>query len=187
MKPIRRMSAVLLLAGIAIAACNAGAQDDAAGAPSAASLEGTPAGASAPAGPPAAAEGSLDSYEVRIASGPFAGTHTGSGEMSCFAQEGTWGADLTLDRDHGLTMIYLMLAGVPETGGSTEDVNLGLTYGQLDDIGPGAGGTGIGGAIGGGTGRATVERDGDRAVIRIEGTTVHGAPVTAVVRCGQIS
>lgn len=176
MKPIRSTSAVLLLAGIAIAACNAGAQDGTASQAQASAEQKAPSGGDSP-----------DFYEVRIASGTFAGTHTGSGVMSCFAQEGTWGADLTLDREDGLTMVYLMLTGVPETGGSTEEVNLGLTFGQLDDVGPGAGGTGIGGAIGGGTGRATVERDGDRAVIRIEGTTVHGASVTAVVRCGQIS
>lgn len=165
-QPIRRTRALLLLPFLAAAgliACGAGAQD---------------------ASPPDRA--SADSYEVTIGGGPFAGTHRGTGELNCFAQEGAWGADVDEERDRGLSMMYLMLQGVPESGGATEDVNLGLTFGRLDDMSASSGAVGIGAASGGGTGRATAERDGAGAVMRVEGTTADGAAVTVVVRCASV-
>lgn len=165
-QPIRRTRTLLLLpflAATGLIACGAGAQD---------------------APPPDRA--SADFYEVTIGGGPFAGTHRGTGELNCFAQEGTWGVDVEEERDRGLSMMYLMLQGVPESGGATEDVTLGLTFGRLDDMSLTSGTVGIGSASGGGTGRATAERQGEGAVIRVEGTTADGSAVTVVVRCGSV-
>lgn len=178
-KPHRTTSALLvlpLLAAIGFAACEAGAQDPPAPSGSAAAEAG------APAAPSAAEAGSAHSYEVTIASGPFAGTHRGTDELNCMIHDGSWGADFSSERDRGVSALLVSLEGVSETGGSTEDVNLMLTFGRLGD--PSAGGVGVGSAVGG-TARATAERDGAAAVMRVEGKTSYGAAVSAVVRCSS--
>ncbi len=136
---------------------------------------------------PAPNQSSSDAYELNIGSGPFAGTHQDTGDMGCNRTAGMWLAGLDrLERERGVSGFSLMLPGVPATGGSTEEVNLGVTFGQNDDMSGNFGLLGIGGAVGGGAGRATVEREGKGAVIRIEGTTQDGAPISAVVRCRTV-
>lgn len=162
MKPIRRSTSTLLalplLAAVGLVAPDAGAQGPASG----------------------------DSYEVTIGSGPFAGTHRGTGELNCMVQDGSWGADFSEERDRGLSMLNLVIEGVPESGGSSTDVHLGLVFGRLGDPGGSSGGVGIGGVGVGGAARATAERDGPGAVMRVEGTTSYGAKVSAVIRCRSV-
>lgn len=137
---------------------------------------------------PTPEQSATDWLEVSLSKPPFAGTHQVTGDMACFAQDGIWGAGITLDRDRGLTNMLLMLTGVPASGGSTQEVQFALTFGQIDDMSANAaGGIGIGSLAGGGTGTATVEREGGAAVIRVEGTTHYGARVSAVIRCRTVS
>lgn len=179
-----RLAQVLVLAALLpFTACNAGAQDQAASPPAA---DAAPRAVEPDGTAPASDAPSADEYTITIGSEPFAGTHRGGGEMNCFSQDGTWGADLTIERPRGVTNILVMVTGVPAGGGSTEDVNLGLTFGQIDDESANAGSLGIGAASGGGSGRAVVERAGEGTSIRIEGTTHYGAPITAIIRCQRV-
>lgn len=170
----------ILLVATAAAACDGAAQERES-APATAVLE------QASEQPPQAAvlSDTVDSYEIRIAEGPFAGVHRGTRELNCFAQDGMWGADFSIEGGKDLTMMLMHARGVPGNGGSTSDVHLNLIFGEPGDMMPGSGTTGIGSAIGGGAGQATVTRDGKTALIRIEGTTVHKSPITAVLRCGS--
>lgn len=149
------------------------------------------AGVTAPAGEPSqdvsGAEGSSDQIEVTLGEGPFAGTHRATGDMECFAQPGIWGASLTGGGDQAMSEVLLMLQGVPATGGSTQDVNFTITFGDpmqgtIEDSGL----VGIGAVAGGGSGTGTVKREGGGAVIEVEGTTHYGAAISAVVRCATV-
>lgn len=136
---------------------------------------------------PGPKQNSGDAYELNIGSGPFAGTHRDTGDMGCNRTAGMWLAGLSrLERERGVSELSLMLTGVPATGGRTEEANFNVTFGQMHDESGNFGLLGIGGAVGGGAGRATVEREGRGAVIRIEGTTQAGAPISAVVRCRTV-
>ncbi len=137
--------------------------------------------------------GGDDRFEVKITQGkakspvPFEGTHIASGEMSCSSTANDiWAANITVKKPsgNGLTEVLVMLTGVPASGGKTEEVNLGLTFGQLDDENGAV--LGIGAAVGGGTGTGTVQRDGKGAVIKIEGFTHYGAAISAVVECKTV-
>lgn len=191
----RHAQSFALAALLVVTACGAmGAQDQTAVEESSAAIHQRAAGdASLPVqdagtgGDPASPSGSTDEFRVTIGSGPFAGTHQASGEMNCFAQDGIWGADLTTDRDRGVSNVLVMLTGVTAAGGSTEQVELGLTFGQIDDMSANAGSLGIGAATGGGSGRAVVERTGEEAVIRIQGETPYGAAISAEVRCRSVA
>lgn len=174
-------SLVLLLA---LTACGGDEADGAA-------REASPAPAAeqpvAPAQDPSGAEGSSDRLEVAISEGPFAGKHEATGDMDCFAQPGIWGASLTVEGDQAMSEVLLMLQGVPVTGGSTQEVNFTITFGDpMDDMSENAGLVGIGAVAGGGSGTGTVKREGRGAVIEVEGSTHYGAKISAVVRCATV-
>lgn len=194
MKSTRRRSTLLLfplLAIIGVSACESGAQDQpvreasSAGAEAqspvreAGSADRSDVRATSPEQP-----GSEDTYVVTIGSGPFAGTHRGADQITCTAYDETWSAEFDEERERGVSSLSLNLEGVPETGGSTENVSLLVTFGQLGA--PGGGGVGIGGPGIGGTARATVERQGSGAVIRVEGETGYGAAMSVMVRCRSL-
>lgn len=141
----------------------------------------------APSQDPSGTEGSSDRLEVTISKGPFAGTHQAEGDMGCYAQPGIWGAGLTVEGDQRMSEVLLMLQGVPVAGGSTEDVNFTITFGDpMDEMSENSGLTGIGAVAGGGSGTGTVKREGRGAVIEVEGTTHYGAKISAVVRCATV-
>ncbi|MBW3571301.1 MAG: hypothetical protein KY467_09355 [Gemmatimonadetes bacterium] len=179
MKPIRSTSALLvfpLLAAAGLLAFDAGAQDPPG--PDAGSRE-----ASAETRVPAAVPSSGETYVVTVGSGPFAGTYRGTDELNCIIGDETWSADFDEDRDRGVTALLVHLEGVSETGGTTEDAHLSVMFGRPGE--PGFGAVGAGASTGGAL-RATAERDGADAVMRLEGTTSYGAAVTATVRCRSV-
>lgn len=178
MKPIRSTSTRLvlpLLAMIGLTACDSGAQT-----PS--PPGGTSATADVQARPLPAEASSGESYQVTVGSGPFAGTHRGTAELSCMVEDGSWQADFIEERDRGISMLNVLLDGVPESGGTTEDAHVMVTFGRLDEPGDASGAITLGAAVGG-TARATAKREGAYAVMRVEGTTSYGANVSVVVRC----
>lgn len=169
---------------LALTACGG---DEADGTARDASPDLTAEQSAAPARDPSGAEGSTDRLEVTIGEGPFAGTHQATGDMSCSAQPGVWGATLTVEGGQAMSEVLLMLQGVPVTGGSTQEVNFTITFGDpMDDESENAGLVGIGAVAGGGSGTGTVKREGRGAVIEVEGTTYYGAKVSAVVRCATV-
>ncbi len=134
-----------------------------------------------------------DRFEVKITRGsaksevPFEGTHIASGNMYCSSTANDfWTAGIAIKQISGnrLTEVGVLLQGIPASGGKTEDVNLGVTFGELHEDDTAA--IGIGAAVGGGTGVATVERKGKGAVIKIEGTTHYGAGISAVFECKKV-
>ena len=134
-----------------------------------------------------------DQFEVKITRGsaksdvPFEGTHIAAGNMQCSSTANDiWAANIAIKKPSGtgLSEVLVFLTGIPAAGGKTENVNLGLTFGELDDDNGAA--LGIGAAVGGGKGVATVQRKGNGAVIKIEGTTHYGAGISAVVECKKV-
>jgi hypothetical protein len=134
-----------------------------------------------------------DQFEVKITRGsaksevPFEGIHIAAGDMQCSSTANDiWNATIAIKKPSGkgLTEVLVFLTGIPASGGKTEDVNLGLTFGELHEDDTAA--LGIGAAVGGGTGVATVERKGNGAVIKIEGSTHYGAGISAVVECKKV-
>ena len=143
--------------------------------------------AAAPAHDAAVPENSSDRLELNISDGPFAGTHQVTGDMDCFAQPGVWGAGLTRMGDPAISQFLLMLQGVPPTGGSSQDVNFTVVFGDpMDETSTDSGMIGLSAVAGGGTGTGTAKRDGRGAVIEVEGTTHTGAKISAVIRCENI-
>jgi hypothetical protein len=137
----------------------------------------------------AAATGdSEDRLELTISGGRFAGTHEVTGDMACFAQPGIWGAGLSRLGDPGISEYLLLLQGVPVTGGTTDQVELAVTFGDVmaDETGQNSGLVGISAASGGGSGTASVTTAGRGATIEVTGTSNHGAPLTAVIRCASV-
>jgi hypothetical protein len=181
MKPFRSSFALLLfpvLTAAGLLACDEGAQDPP---PPDAGVRA----ATAEPQPVATAPASGETYVVTIGSGPFAGTYRGADEMNCIVDHETWAADFDAERDRGLTalMVHLEGPGLSETGGTTEDGQIMLMFGQPGEDGGGgvAAGRSVGGIL-----RATAERDGADAVMRMEGTTSYGAAVSATVRCRSV-
>lgn len=173
-----RRSALLALPLVVLAgllACDAGAQDPATGGAAATSADTREA-------PATAAD---ETYVVTIGSGPFAGTYRGADELNCIIDDETWSADFDAERDRGVSALMVHLEGVSETGGTTVDGNIMVIFGRVADGAEGSGGVGAGGGAGGSL-RATAERDGADAVMRLEGTTSYGARVAATVRCRSV-
>jgi hypothetical protein len=185
----RRTSGLALVTVLLLVACGDAEAPDQAGAGQAAGGAYDQPTAEPNPGPPSAdvatGTGSSDSYELSIGGGSFAGTHQGNGDLGCFAQNGMWGATVSHQRERGVSDMLVMLTGVPATGGSTEAVNIGVTFGQMDDDSGNFGMVGIG-EMYGGAGRATVEREGRGATIRINGAIHDGTSLAAVIRCGAV-
>jgi hypothetical protein len=127
-----------------------------------------------------------DHVELTVGGSPFAGTHQLSGEFGCSVIEGLrmWsgGSGLNSNR-RGISEAAFSIQGVPASGGSTEEVEFWATFGQIDDDTGNFGMAGIGQAVGGGKGRATVRREGRGAMITVQGTGVGGTTISATVRC----
>jgi hypothetical protein len=176
-------TSVLALLFVVTACGGDGSGDDAGGA--VAQRDGQQAGT---ASDPAATGDSADRLQVTISERPFPGMHEVTGDMACFAQPGIWGAGISRLGDPGISEFLLMLQGVPVTGGSTEQVEFSVTFGDVmtDPTGESSGLVGIGGAVGGGTGSATVTPEGRGATIEVEGTSNHGTAIRAVVRCANV-
>lgn len=143
-------------------------------------------GASAGSGRTSGGGSSEGTLEVTVERGPFAGRHEVTARLFCFAQDDVWGTNLQVARESGITEAGVMLTGLSSSGGRTERVELGVTFGQLHDMSGNAGLIGIGGAVGGGSGAAQVQREGSGAVIRIQGTAQTGSPIVAVFRCSHV-
>lgn len=151
------------------------------------SVPGTVAAAPSRADEPrAVAGGSTDRFELTLDGPPFAGTHQVSGDMGCMMFNGVWQAVYESVDDPGLSGMLVQLKEVPASGGSTDNLTLSVTFGQMDDMSGNAGIVDVHGAEFGRDGRGSVTREGDGAVLRIEGTSEHGARVTAVLRCASV-
>lgn len=181
MKPIHSTSTLLpLLAVLGLLACDTGAQNPPAArgvSVAAAETRAQPLPAEATAG---------ESYVLTVASGPLAGTYRGADELNCMIHDGDWAADFSEERDRGVSALTVTLNGVSESGGTTDDAHLAVLFGRLGEMGGNSGGVMFGGAAGG-TARATASREGDDAVMRVEGTTAQGVAVTATIRCRSVS
>lgn len=136
------------------------------------------------------APSSADQIEVSISDPPFDGTHRASGDMRCFTLNGHWSAHFENGSERGLSGMQVVVNGVPATGGTGEEVQFSLMFGQMvmDDFDPNseAGLVQIHGTKNSGDARVTVTREGAGAVLRIEGTTHYGAQVKGVVRCRTV-
>nr|MBA2555931.1 hypothetical protein [Chloroflexota bacterium] len=125
-----------------------------------------------------------DEVEVVLTGGPNAGTHRAPVDLACLGADGNWtvGTGYIRHLPSGIGEIGAVLQGVPASGGSTERIDFLVLFGETDDADPLRGMTGIGGIFGG-SGRGTVERQGESAVIRVEGTTGDGTGISATFRC----
>ena len=179
MNAIRSACSAVLLTVLSLAACNN--RDAEADVAPRVEL------AAAPADDAGAPENSSDRLELKISDGPFAGTHQMTGDMDCFAQPGVWGAGLTRMGDPAISQFLLMLQEVSPAGGSSQNVNFTVVFGDpMDETSTNSGMIGLGAVAGGGTGTGTAKRDGRGAVIEVEGTTQSGAKVSAVIRCQNV-
>ena len=184
MPPIHTRRALFLSLALALAACGSGdAQLGAAGA--APDSEGAGAARAGGDATPRASAGE-DRFEATVASAPFAGTHALAGPMTCMMYNGTWQAVHETDRADGLSAMLLQVRAVPAAGGSSDRLNLTLTFGQMGDESGTAGMLDLHGTETGGDARASIERDGAGAVIRTEGTAQSGARVTTELRCATV-
>lgn len=174
--------AVLVLTLLALGACG---NSDAEARPAAASAPGAEAAAGG-GDRPAPARGSTDSFEVTLGATPFAGTHQGTGELGCMMYNGLWQASYEAQVQTGVSALMVQLKDVPAAGGSTNRLTFSAVFGQMDDMSGNAGMVDVVGSEFGGDARATVTREGEGAVLRIEGTAQQGGRVTAVLRCASV-
>lgn len=129
---------------------------------------------------------SPDRFEVTLEGTPFAGTHRGAGDLGCMMYNGLWQAGYEAQVQTGVSALMVQLKEVPATGGSTDRLTFSAVFGQMDDMSGTAGMVDVAGSELGGDGRATVTREGDGAVLRIEGTAQQGGRITAVLRCASV-
>jgi hypothetical protein len=134
----------------------------------------------------AEAPSSPDRFDVTLDATPFAGTHQGTGDLGCMMYNGLWQAGYEAQVRTGVSALMVQLKEVPATGGSTNKLTFSVVFGQMDDMSGTAGMVDLAGSEFGGDARATVTRDGDGAVLRIEGTAPQGGRVTAVLRCASV-
>ena len=130
--------------------------------------------------------GSADRFEVTLDGTPFAGTHEGAGNLGCMMFNGLWQASYEAQAQTGVSALMVQLKEVPAAGGSTDRLTFSAVFGQMDDMSGNAGMVDLAGSEFGGDARATVTREGQGAVLRIEGTAPQGARVTAVLRCASV-
>lgn len=181
----RTPRAVLLLTLFALGACG---NSDAEARSSAASTPEAEAAAAAGSGGdrPAPARGSADSFEVTLGTSRLAGTHQGSGALSCMMYNGLWQANYEAQVQTGVSAMIVQLKDIPAAGGSTDRLTFSVVFGQMDDMSGNAGMVDLAGSEYGGDARATVTREGDGAVLRIEGTSRQAGRVTAELRCAAV-
>ena len=150
-----------------------------------------PAATAPAAGPDAGdrrakAPGSTDAFEVTLGGTRFAGTHQGTGDFGCMMYNGLWQAGYEAQVESGVSALLVQLKEVPASGGSTDRLTFSVVFGQMDDMSGNAGMVDLAGAEYGGDARATVTRQGEGAVLRIEGTAQQGGRATAVLRCASV-
>jgi hypothetical protein len=175
--------AVVLLTLLALGACG---NSDAEARPSAASTPEAAAAAPGNGDRPAPARGSADSFEVTLGASRLAGTHQGTGALSCMMYNGLWQANYEAQVQTGVSAMIVQLKDIPAAGGRTDRLTFSVVFGQMDDMSGNAGMVDLAGSEFGGDARATVTREGDGAVLRIEGTSQQAGPVTAVLRCASV-
>lgn len=176
---------VLVLALLALGSC--GDRTAEAHPPAAAAGAGLGSAGDGPAGERAAvAQGSTDRFEVTLEGTPFAGTHQGAGDLGCMMYNGLWQAGYEAQVQTGVSALMVQLKEIPAAGGSTDKLTFSTVFGQMDDMSGTAGMVDVAGSEFGGDARATVTREGDGAVLRIEGTAQQGGRVTAVLRCASV-
>ena len=184
MPRIHPRRALALSLALALAACGGGdARAGAAGDPPSGEGAGAARGGGAASTPASAGE---DRFEATVGSAPFAGTHALDGPMTCMMFNGIWQAVHETDRADGLSAMLLQVKEVPAAGGSSDRLNLTLTFGRMGDESGAAGMLDLHGTETGGDARASIERDGAGAVIRVEGTAQSGARVTTELRCATV-
>lgn len=127
-----------------------------------------------------------DRFEVTLEGTPFAGAHRGSGDLGCMMYNGLWQAGYEAQVQTGVSALMVQLKEVPAAGGSTDRLTFSAVFGQMDDMSGTAGMVDLAGSEVGGDARATVTREGDGAVLRIEGTARQGGRVTAVLHCASV-
>ncbi len=143
--------------------------------------EAPPSGVAEQAAAPAPAMRGASSapLELRISEGDFAGTHQMTGAMSCIAQPGTWMVTANRPGNEGITQVLMTLEGVPVTGGTSSQMGFMAHFGD-------SGTMSFGSEVAEGSGTATARRDGQGAVIEVNGTTEDGADVSAAIRCESL-
>lgn len=129
---------------------------------------------------------STDRFEMTVEGTPFAGAHQGSGDLGCMMYNGLWQAGYEAQVQTGVSALMVQVKEVPAAGGNTDRLTFSAVFGQMDDMSGTAGMVDLAGSEVGGDGRATVTREGDGAVLRIEGTARQGGRVTAVLRCASV-
>ncbi len=134
----------------------------------------------------AGSQASTDRFEVTLEGTPFAGTHQGTGNLGCMMYNGLWQAGYEAQVQTGVSALMVQLKEVPAARGSTDRLTFSAVFGQMDDMSGTAGMVDVAGSEFGGDARATVTREGEGAVLRIEGTAQQGGRVTAVLRCASV-
>ncbi len=130
--------------------------------------------------------GGIGSFEVTLAGPPYQGTHSESGELNCIVHNGLWQAGWESPEATGISGVMLQLKDVPSSGGSTDKLSFSVVFGSQADPDASMAIIDVTGAEHGRDGRGSITREGEGAVIRVEGTAQHGVPVTAVVRCAAV-
>ncbi|HEX2210369.1 MAG TPA: hypothetical protein VHG93_22010 [Longimicrobium sp.] len=132
------------------------------------------------------ATGSADRFQVTLAATRFAGTHQGTGDLKCMMYNGLWQASYEAQVQTGISALMVQLKEIPAAGGSTDKLTFSVVFGQMDDMSGNAGMVDLAGSEYGGDARATVTREGQGAVLRIEGTAQQNGRVTAELRCASV-
>jgi predicted small lipoprotein YifL len=130
--------------------------------------------------------GSADGFQVTLDGTRFAGTHQGTGNLGCMMYNGLWQASYEAPVQTGVSALLVQLKDVPAAGGSTDRLTFSVVFGQMDDTSGNAGMVDLAGSEAGGDARAIVTREGQGAVLRIEGTAQQGGRVTVVLRCASV-
>ena len=177
--PAHRFLPLLALASL-VGACGSGDAEARAGA------AGEPAVLSSPTSSATPARGAGDAVEVTVGGPPHEGTHRGSGHLGCMVHNGLWQAAWEAPEETGLSGLLLQLKEVPTSGGSSTRLTLTAVFGSQVTPDAITALVDVHGSEFGGDGRGTVTREGEGAVIRVEGTARHGARVTAVLRCASV-
>lgn len=127
-----------------------------------------------------------DRFEVTINGPPFDGTHRLEGDMDCMNMGGLWQAGNDGLAQEGISGMIMQMEGVPLGGGSTDQAALTVMFGQMEGSSGPSGLIDVRGAASGEDAQGTVTREGNGAVLRVEGTTHSGTGVTAVLHCENV-
>lgn len=130
--------------------------------------------------------GGISSFEVTLAGPPYQGTHSESGQIDCMVHNGLWQAGWEAPEKTGMSGLMLQLKDIPVSGGSSDKVSFSAVFGSQADPDASMAIVDVTGSEHGRDGRGSVTREGEGAVIRVEGTAQHGVQVDAVVRCASV-